>query len=325
MSDKRVIAVDMDVLREAEKNNIIEEAGKLGFEVIFSGGQGFEGFEDAEVIYGGPQVLSSGINLDRLKWFHSSYAGVNAFLVPGLLPGGVVLSGSSGAFGVAIAEHGMMLTLDLIRNMPKYQERVRNRIWSHDLSFNSIYGSRVTLLGTGDIGSEYAKRIRPFCPESITGVNRSGRVGDENKDLYDRIVTSDQLDSVLPETDILFMSLPGTKETDRIIDGRRIALMPRNAFIINVGRGNSIDQKALCDSLEKEVIAGAGIDVFETEPLPENDPAWDTKNLLITTHCAGWMDLDYTRRKNMEIFLEYLKAYSKGDPVPGAIDRAVGY
>ncbi|MCR5302955.1 MAG: D-2-hydroxyacid dehydrogenase [Lachnospiraceae bacterium] len=325
MSEKKRVAVDLKVLDENDRKTLREGAEKLGYEVIFADGDGFEGFEEAEVIYGGPAVLSSGTSLNRLKWFHAMSAGVNNFLEPGVLPEGCLLSGSSGAFGVAVSEHGMMLTLDLVRNMKRYQERVRDRIWSHDLSYNSVCGSRVTLLGTGDIGNNYAKRIKGFDPEIIVGVNRSGKLKENNKDLYDMVVSCDRVESVLPDTDILFMSLPGTEETDRFMDAKRLSLLPENAFIVNVGRGNSIDQKALCDALNNGKIQGAGLDVFEVEPIPQDDPIWETKNLIITTHSAGWLDLDYTRHRNVGLFLENLEAYTEGKDLPSGVDRAVGY
>ncbi|MDU0940118.1 MAG: NAD(P)-dependent oxidoreductase [Clostridiales bacterium] len=133
--------------------------------------------------------------------------------------------------------------------------------WSgkEDTSMDSIFGSRITLLGTGDIGTSFAGRVRGFQPESITGVNTSGKKPSED---YDKILTVDRLDSILPYTDLLVMSLPGKKETKGIMDARRISLLPKNAYIINVGRGSAFDDAALVDALNRGKLAGAALDVM---------------------------------------------------------------
>ena len=160
-----------------------------------------------------------------------------------------VLTNSSGAYGVTIAEHIVMCALEMLRRQMDYSAIVRRREWKRDLPVRSIKGSRVILLGTGDIGREAAIRLRAFGPASLVGVNRGGG---NPQGLFDRIVLQDALDSVLPETDILVISLPGTPETFHMLGARRLVLLPDQALVINVGRGSVIDQKAL----EKELRAG---------------------------------------------------------------------
>ena len=189
------------------------------------------------------------------------------------------------------------------------------------LPVRSVFGSRITLLGTGDIGQETVRRLKGFAPASLIGVNRSGRNPDG---LFDRIVKSKELDQILPNTDILIISLPGTAETYHMIGEEQLKLLPDDAIIINVGRGNVIDQAAL----EKELRGGrlfAGLDVYEKEPLPQDDTLWDCPRLILTPHVAGDTTLPYTLDRIVNLFLEDFERYCEGKPLAGLADRKAGY
>ena len=121
------------------------------------------------------------------------------------------------------------------------------------------------------------------------------------------------------------MALPGTPETVHILDRRRIALLPADACVINVGRGTAVDQAALAEALNAGKLAGAALDVMVPEPLPKDDPLWDAKNLIITPHVSGNMTLGYTCDRNVELFCEDLKNYAAGRPLAGLVDRTRGY
>ncbi|MBQ9643185.1 MAG: D-2-hydroxyacid dehydrogenase [Lachnospiraceae bacterium] len=317
------IVVAIKALEDSQRQMIRETAEKLGYSIVFcdDSAEAAREAQDAEIIYSYDSSL--GAKAPGLKWFHAASAGVDNFLKPGALPLDCLLSNSAGAYGVAVSEHGVTLTLMLLRRIPDYMENVRAHIWRADLPVKSLTGSRITVLGTGDIGGNYAKRVRGFAPECIIGVNRSGQVREEG--VFDRVIPQDQLSEVLPETDILFMALPGTRDTLKMLDAEKIALLPEHAIVVNVGRGNSIDQTALVEALNEGRIAGAGLDVFEVEPIPEGDPAWTAKNLLITTHTAGQMTLVNTRNKNAQMFCEDLKNYSEGRTLRHLVDRALGY
>ena len=142
---------------------------------------------------------------------------------------------------------------------------------------------------------------------------------------FDAIYTHEELDGLLPDTDILVMALPATGETRHILSAERIALLPDTAYVVNVGRGSAIDQNALVAALNGGRIAGAALDVFEEEPLPAGDPAWTARNLLITPHIAGQMSLGYTRDRNVALFCEDLEHYGRGEKPQRLVDRRVGY
>lgn len=321
----RKICVCLEFLTDALKEKIAESAQSAGFSVCFC-----EDIEEAESFLPACEVLfAHSPELLRaapasLKWYCCAYAGVdpycgeeNLFANPDCL-----LTNSAGAYGVTIAEHILMVALMLLRRMPEYEEIVRSRGWENDLPIRSIRDSRITVLGTGNIGSTFAMRARAFVPAKITGVSRSGRA---REPVYDEMLPVSRLDTVLPETDLLVMALPNTRETAGVMTRARIALLPEHAILVNVGRGTALDQNALMDALNSGRLAGAALDVMDPEPLPENHPLWETKNLILTPHVAGNMTLGYTSEKAVSMFCEDLGNYAAGRPLKHLVDRKRGY
>ena len=155
----------------------------------------------------------------------------------------------------------------------------------------------------------------------LTGINRSGH---NPGALFDRIIHCEQLNQVLPETDILIISLPGTPDTFRLVSAEQLALLPDHAAIINVGRGSVIDQEALEKNLRKGRLY-AGLDVFEIEPLPADDPLLNCPRLIITPHVAGDTTLPHTLNRIVDLFLEDFENYCAGRPLLRTADRRKGY
>ena len=319
---RRRLVVVNPALEDTHISQIRAAAEKNGFEALFfqKPDQALPYLGDAEVIFGQSARLAQ--NSPRLRWLCTPSAGVDQFTAPGVFASpSAVPTNSSGAYGVTIAEHIIMFALEMLRRQMDYSAIVARREWRRDLPVRSIKNSRVTLLGTGDIGQETAIRLRAFGPACLVGVNRSGK---NPQGLFDRVITQDALDSVLPETDILVISLPGTPETFHMLDARRLALLPDHALVINVGRGSVIDQK----TLEKELRDGrlcAALDVFEQEPLPPDDSLWNCPNLLIAPHVAGNMTLPYTKERIVALFLEDFENYCAGRPLLRQVDLKKGY
>ena len=157
---------------------------------------------------------------------------------------------------------------------------------------------------------------------AVRGVRRTKKAADP---AFDEIHTNDELDALLPDTDILALALPATGETKGFLSAARLALLPKTAYVVNVGRGSAIDQAALLDALNHDRLAGAALDVFEQEPIPAGDPAWTAKNLLITPHISGQMSLGYTRDRNVQLFCEDLERYGRGEKLLRLVDRRIGY
>ena len=319
----RRLLVNIAQFTAAQRSAIAAAARARDFEAVFCDDppSARAAAGEAEVIFSADEGL-----LDcspKLKWMCVPNAGVDQYVKPALIDrAGVLLSNSAGAYGVTIAAHIVMVTLMMMRRMPEYQALAREHGWRRDLPIRSIRDSRVVMLGTGDIGRETALRLRAFGPKSIVGVNRSGRARSE---LFDQVFSIDALDSVLPEADLLVMSLPGTPQTRNLLDERRLRLLPEDAFIVNVGRGSAIDEAALARLLREGHLAGAALDVFREEPLPKDSALWDCPRLLITQHVAGNMTLPYTVQRIAELFMEDFERYCDGLPLIRAVTAERGY
>ena len=255
----RILAVTISQLTAEQREAIRAAAEAGGLEPRF-----FEREEDALEAMAETEVLfSQSPKLARhapgLRWQCTPSAGVDALTAPEVFPNPeTVLTNSSGAYGVTIAEHVIMVTLEIMRRQQEYNRIVADRVWRRDLPVRSLRNCRALLIGTGDIGQETAIRIRAFGPASLTGMNLSGR---NPGALFDRIIRREELEEILPETDLAVLSLPGTAESRGLLGETELALLPDGAILVNVGRGSAICQKAL----EKELRSGrlrAALDEF---------------------------------------------------------------
>lgn len=319
----RKIAVCIAFSEESHRSRINDTAAELGFTVDYfdTPEAMLPTIEDYEVIYGhpAPEIVRKAKNL---KWMCSDFAGIEKYLPAEVWPNeNCILSNSSGAYGPTISEHIIMVLLMLLRRMPEYQADLHDRKWSFYAPIRSITGSHFVLLGTGDIGSNTARRLKALGA-TVTGVCRSGK---SSESAFDAVLPLSELDRVLPTADALVMSLPATKETIGILTRERIAMLPKHAYLVNVGRGSAVDQDALVDALRSRSIAGAALDVMVPEPLPTDHPLWDCPNTIITPHVSGNLSLGLTCDLDIAMFLADLRRYSEGQPLKNFVDRTVGY
>ncbi len=321
----RKIAALSSFMEEHHIQQVLDTAARCGFTVDLYPDDciPMEKRGEYEVLYGfpAPDVLPT---MTGMRWFCAASAGVDTYSDDALYhdPKNIIVSNSAGAFGITIAEHILMVTLMLLRRMPAFEQVVRERRWVRVMPMRSICGSTVTVLGTGDIGTNFARRAKALGAAAVYGVRRTKKAADP---CFDGVYTHEELDSLLPGTDILLLALPATPETDHILNRRRIALLNKGAIVVNVGRGNAIDQDALMEALNDERIAGAALDVMVPEPLPADHPLWDTKNLLLTPHISGNMSLGITRDLDVSMFCEDLENYAAGRPLKQQVDRKLGY
>ena len=321
----RNICIYQEFLTDAHKAQIQKTAEEAGFVPHFFTLDQFEEakacVQDCEVLYAhSPKLLRAAPA--TLKWYCCSFAGVDPYCKdPTIFANPDCVLTNSNVYGVTIAEHVVMVTLMLLRRMPEYEEIVRNRSWSNQLPIRSIRDNEFTILGTGNIGVNVAERVRGMGAAKIIGLSRSGKP----HPAFDEVHPIADLDKVLPGTKILVMALPGTAETIHILNRARIALLPGDACVINVGRGTAIEQEPLIEALNSGRIAGAALDVMDPEPLPQDHPLWSAKNLILTPHVSGNMTLGYTCDTNVDMFCRDLRNYAAGRPLEGLVDRARGY
>jgi len=321
----RNICVYLEFLTEAHKAKIRAAAEAAGFTPHFFTLDQFEEakacLQECEILYAHtPRFLQAAPA--TLKWYNCAFAGVDPYCKDDSLFANpdCILTNTNG-YGVTIAEHVVMVTLMLMRKMPTYMEIVRNRGWENQLPIRSIRDTNFTILGTGNIGWNVAQRLRGMNAGRITGLSRSGRAVEG----FDEVLPISALDEILPDTEVLVMALPGTAETTHILNAERIALLPEKALVINVGRGSAIEQEPLMEALNTGKLAGAALDVMVPEPLPEDHPLWETKNLILTPHISGNMTLGYTCDVNVDLFCENLANYAAGRPMHSVVDRKLGY
>ena len=321
----RDICIYLEFLTDAHREQICSAAAEAGFVPHFFTLDQFEEasacLQHCEVLFAhSPELLRTAPA--SLQWYACSFAGMDPYCAdPGLFANPDCLLTNANVYGVTIAEHVVMVALMLLRRMPEYIEVVRNHSWSNQLSIRSIRDNEFTILGTGDIGRHVAERMRGMGAAKIVGLSRSGRP----HPAFDAVYPISALDQMLPQTKILVMALPSTPETIHILNRDRIALLPADAYVINVGRGTALDQAALAEALNTGKLAGAALDVMDPEPLPREDPLWDARNLILTPHVSGNMTLGYTCDRNVELFCEDLKNYAAGRPLAGLVDRTRGY
>lgn len=242
---------------------------------------------------------------ENLEWLQLSYAGTDAYTADGVLPKNVVLTSSVGAYGLTVSEHMIAQTFALIRNLSFYAKAQREHKWEHFPSVISIEGATIAVLGMGNIGGDYARKMKALGAY-IIGLRKSNK---DKPSYCDEQYTLDALHDILPRADIVAMVLPGTKETYHIINEQNIFLMKKGAFLLNAGRGNAIEENALIKALTTGHLAGAAIDVMEKEPLLQTSPLWDCPHLIITPHVAGQLYLKETLNRIIKIASENLSKW----------------
>ena len=250
----------------------------------------------------------------QIFWVQLPWAGVENFLEGGLFTRDVKFTCAKGAYATQVAEHALMLTLALMRRVPKQS---RTSGWLQ-VEPDSLFGKRITVLGGGGIATSYLKLTAPFgCAATVL---RKQQVAHE---LADRTLPIDELHLALPETDVLVLALPLTPENVGIIGAAELALMPKGAYVVNVARGRHVVTEALIGALERGQLAGAGLDVTEPEPLPADSALWKMDNVLVTSHCAD--SLVYVSQQLAIRSAENVRRLISGDELVGLVDTSVGY
>lgn len=261
----------------------------------------------------------------KLKWIHSTAAGVAQLMYPELRDSGIVVTNPSGIFSPPMAEHTMGLLLALARNFPdsvRHQDRShwgQQDMWDLPQRFTELSGKILLIVGFGSIGRDLAKRASAFDMR-VWGVTRSGKSASPHAE---KIVPASQLEEVLAQADYVVIAAPETSETRHLIGGAQIARMKPGARLINVGRGSLLDEKALIQALEKGSLGGAALDVTSIEPLPADSPLWKAPNLFLTPHTSAVSDRLWDRETGL--LMDLLERWFEGREMFNQVDFARGY
>jgi glyoxylate/hydroxypyruvate reductase A len=270
-----------------------------------------------------------------LRWLQATSAGIGGFVQRhGLDTGSVVFTTAAGTHADPLAEFAVTGALHFVKNVPGLQAAQRQHHWERHVS-GQLRGRRATVVGIGSIGRRVAE-LYTLLGLQVTAVGRPGDVDHDGTrrqqgdpggryDVPDgvAVVTTDALDEVLPTTDVLVLACPLTDETLDLVNAARVALLPAGAIVVNIARGQVIDEAALTAALTSQHLAGAALDVFRSEPLPADSPLWDLPNVLVSPHSASTAANE--NAVLTDLFLDNLQRYLSGAPLRNVYRSDRGY
>lgn len=276
--------------------------------------------QEANIIIGNvnPDYLKDSPNL---HWIQLNNAGTEGFCDPGVMPEQAILTNATGAYGMAISEHMIAMLFMIQKHLEIYHLQQKERVWEKKDPMFVVEGSTILVLGLGDIGTTFARKMKSMG-SYVIGIRRTNQPKPE---YVDEQYTMEELHKVLPRADVVALSLPAYKDTKGILGKEEFEMMKENAVVINVGRGSAIDTNALSDALYQGKIYGAGLDVTDPEPLPTEHPIWGAPHTIITPHVSGGYALHATLMKILDLATRNLKKYMDGEPLENRIDYRTGY
>ncbi|KQU55961.1 dehydrogenase [Sphingomonas sp. Leaf339] len=250
-----------------------------------------------------------------LRWVSTIYAGLDAFPLDLLRERGVTVTNGAGINAVTVAEYAVMAVLVAAKRLDEVVRAYDRQEWPRDAPGKiELPGTRALVIGYGAIGHLIGERLAAFGVE-VTGVTRSGRDG---------TLTPDVWRARLGETDWVILAAPSTGDTRAMIGADELAAMKPGSWIVNMARGNMIDDDALVAALNERRIGGAILDPTQPEPLPADHPLWHTPNTLLTMHLSGRSQNTMFQR-GATLFLENLTAWQEGRPLRNEVDLDAGY
>ena len=263
------------------------------------------------------------VRAPALRWFQQWWAGADWLSdFPEAVRRPFVLTNASGVHAVPMSEHVLALMLGFSRGMSLSYGAQARREWAQEGQLRRVFelaGKTALVVGLGAVGSRTAQVLQAL-DMVVWGVRRTGGsdVGSAT-----RVVGTSAWRELLPEADFVVLTLPHTNMTRHLVAEQELRRMKPTAYLINVGRGACVDEVALVQALREGWIAGAGLDVFETEPLPADSPLWDMRNVIVTAHYGGATPHGHERA--MDIFLDNLRHYLEGEPLQNVVDKVAGY
>ena len=308
-------------LSAADRATIVALAPELRLVVTDDAAEVEAALPEVEIATGHvpPTLLA---RMPKLRWYQQWGAGADWLLRhPEIAARDFTLTNASGVHAIQISEHILALMLAFARHLPEAIRAQARGEWERQEreGLFELAGKTMVLIGVGAIGGRTA-RLAAALDMRVIGVRRNAG---EPAPGVARMVGPDRLHEVLPVADFVVLTVPLTPETRHMIGERELRAMKPSAFIFNIGRGGTIDEDALIRALRAGWIAGAGLDVFEKEPLPADSPLWQMENVIITAHYSGATP-HYSERA-LAIFLDNLRRYRAGEPLRNVVDRQLGY
>lgn len=283
------------------------------------------GLADCDVAYTWILKAAEFAQARKLRWLHTSAVAVETLCLPDLFARDVVVSNTRGVQAVPIAEHTLAVVLALSKQLPLVLHHQRNARWAqNDFMGPSLpwllKGRTLGLIGVGTIGSEIASRAKAFGMRVVAMRRRSGHSA---LPAIDEVFGAAQLDAFLTQCHVLVIAAPLTTETLGLVGAAQMALLPRGAVIVNVGRAKIVDTDALIAALHSGHLGGASLDVYPQEPLPSEHPLWSCPNVILTPHTSGFRQGHW--EEVVELFADNLERFARGDAVRFRVEPELGY
>lgn len=298
----------------------IERFKKLNADVVFVPSLADADPKDlaeAEIVAGSvnPQLLEQ---MPKLRFVQLFSAGANSY---GWLPEQITLANAYGAYGESIAEHMLTTTLMAMKRMPEYLDMQKEQGWNLLKDIDRFAGSNILSVGMGAIGTAYLKKADALGAVCY-GVRRSVH---DKPEFVQKLVTVDEMDELLPEMDVVALSLPGTAEVKGMFDKRRLRLMKKSSILLNTGRGNSVVTTDLIKVMNEGHLKAACLDVMDPEPLPKDHPLWTTSRVYITPHISGGYRAGVNYESVTDVVYRNIELVLSGEPPVHTVDRKLGY
>lgn len=265
---------------------------------------------------------------DEIVWTHSASAGVDHLLKhEAIQTHGSVMTNAKGAFSASLGEWAIFASMYFAKEVFNMQRAQREKVWKR-FQVDMLKGKEMLVVGYGDIGRSIGKRAKAMGMV-VNGVRSKKVIEERDREVVSEMFTLQELEKAVETADYVALALPHTRETENVVGVKVFGKMKSSAVLINVGRGASVDENALCDALNTGKIRGAALDVFQTEPLPESSPLWsiDEAKLLMSFHSAD-LTSDY-HDLAMDVFVENLRRFDqsggKTDDLINKVDKTVGY
>ena len=280
---------------------------------------------EADVVLGWGVRRTNFASAARLRWIQLTAAGVGGVLFPELVESPVIVTNARGLHAVSMAEHALGVILMFARKLHLARDAQSRHHWSQDEQwaepppFGQIAGSTLGIVGFGAVGRALAERARALGPR-VLAVRRHPAA--DPAPAHEQW-GPERLPDLLQRSDWVVLAAPLTPATRGIIGRAELALMPRHAILVNLGRGALIDESALTETLAAGRIAGAALDVFQEEPLPEASPLWAMPQVIATPHVSGLGPRFWER--TCDLFAGNLRRWLAGEPLENVVDKRAGY
>lgn len=261
----------------------------------------------------------SNLDIDKMKdlrYIQITSVGIDQVPKRSIIENDILLANNRGGYSIPMGEWIVMYILEIYKNTMKLYNQQLNKIWRVDYSVEELCGKKIGFIGTGTIATEAAKRLKAFEVE-IWGVNTKGR----DTDYFDRCFSTEDMDVVFRECDVVVVTIPSTKETIGMIDDNKFKIMKDNSVFINVGRGNIIHEDDLIKNIRK--FKGVALDVFEEEPLSTENGLWQYEKVIITPH-NSWIS-NMNKERTFNTIYTNLKNYIQDKKINNIVDINKGY